>query len=190
MNAEIDVSGVTLKTDRLVLRPWREEDLEDFFEYASVDGVGQMAGWPPHQTRQDSRRVLDRFIRNKKTFALELGGKVIGSLGIEKYDEDRFPELSGKRCRQIGFVLAKPYWGRGLMPEAVEAALEYLFSAAGLDAVLCGRFIRNAQSGRVQEKCGFRHYAFYVFKTAMGTEEDEETNILTREEWALRRRRA
>lgn len=42
MNVPIDVTGVELHTRRLTLRPWRQEDLEDFFEYASVEGVGQM----------------------------------------------------------------------------------------------------------------------------------------------------
>ena len=41
MNANIDVSNVTLKTERLILRPWNIDDLNDFNEYASVDGVGQ-----------------------------------------------------------------------------------------------------------------------------------------------------
>ena len=55
MNAEIDVSQVVLKTERLTLRPWKESDLDDFYEYARVDGVGQMAGWLPHKDREESR---------------------------------------------------------------------------------------------------------------------------------------
>jgi ribosomal-protein-alanine N-acetyltransferase len=47
MNATIDISQVVLKTERLILRPWEIADLDDFFEYASVDGVGQMAGYRP-----------------------------------------------------------------------------------------------------------------------------------------------
>ena len=44
MNTPIDISNVVLTTERLVLRPWRETDLEDLYEFAKVDGVGQMAG--------------------------------------------------------------------------------------------------------------------------------------------------
>ena len=51
MNSEIDISNTILKTKRLILRPWRNEDLDDFYEYASVDGVGQMAGWLPHENK-------------------------------------------------------------------------------------------------------------------------------------------
>ena len=50
MNTPIDITGITLTTKRLILRPWKKKDLEDFFEYAHVDGVGQMAGWLPHKT--------------------------------------------------------------------------------------------------------------------------------------------
>ena len=48
MNKPIDISNVIIQTERLILRPWKEADLNDFYEYASVDGVGQMAGWVPH----------------------------------------------------------------------------------------------------------------------------------------------
>ena len=44
MNAPIDITGIPLRTPRMTLRPWRESDLEDFYAYAKVDGVGQMAG--------------------------------------------------------------------------------------------------------------------------------------------------
>ncbi len=183
MNAAIDISGVVLKTERMTLRPWREDDLEDFYAYASVDGVGQMAGWTPHADREESRRVLDRFIEGRRTFALEYRGKVIGSLGIEEYGEKKFPEFAEKRCRALGYVLAKDYWGRGLMPEAVREAIRYLFEEVGLDAVFCSHFISNRQSHRVQEKCGFRHCAFGTYVTMFGTVEDDETNVLTKEDW-------
>ena len=70
MNAPVDVTDIRIETDRLILRPWRESDLEDFYEYARVDGVGQMAGWPPHQSIEVSKSILDSFINHKRTFAL------------------------------------------------------------------------------------------------------------------------
>ncbi|MBQ8973733.1 MAG: GNAT family N-acetyltransferase [Clostridia bacterium] len=188
MNPIIDISGVTLVTSRLTLRAWRETDLEDFYEYASVEGVGAMAGWAAHTCLEDTKRVLDQFIAQRKVFALEKNDKVIGSLGIETYDELQFPELAELRCRELGFVLSKDYWGQGLMPEAVCAVVEYLFSKIHLDAILCGHFLWNRQSARVQEKCGFHHYAYNRYKTIMGTVEDNEDCILLREEWENARR--
>lgn len=190
MNAPVDISAVTLRTPRLALRPWRLSDLEDLYAYACVDGVGQMAGWPPHRSRTDSLDVLSRFIAEKKTFALEYQGRVVGSLGLEEYNESQFPEFAALRCREIGYALSKDCWGRGLMPEAVEEALRYLFEEAELDAVFCGHFLSNVQSARVQKKCGFSHYGYGKFQTRMGTTEDEEINLLTRADYFARRETA
>ena len=155
MNPEIDISNVTLKTERLLIRPWRQSDLDDFYSYASVDGVGQMAGWKPHESKEESKIILDMFISHKKTFALEYQGKVIGSVGIEKYNETHFPEFENKKCREIGYVLSKEYWGQGLMPEALKEVIRFLFENANLDVIFCGHFLWNEQSHRVQEKSGF-----------------------------------
>ena len=94
MNGPVDIRGVELRTARLLLRPWRPDDLEDFHTYARVDGVGQMAGWLPHKDREETQKILDLFISQHKTFALEWQGRVVGSLGIEPYDEENYPGLA------------------------------------------------------------------------------------------------
>lgn len=185
MNTVVDISKVTLKTKRLILRPWEAADLNDLYEYASVDGVGQMAGWAPHKSIEESKKILQMFIDEKKTFAVEYKGKVVGSLGIEKYNEAKFPQLSNLKRREIGYVLAKNYWGQGLMPEAVNRVIEYLFDT-GLDAILCGHFTSNVQSKRVQEKCGFKHYKDGTYETQRGTIEDDVVNIIFKEEYEQR----
>lgn len=183
MNAQIDISAVTLKTDRLLLRPWRETDLQDFYAYASVDGVGQMAGWLPHQDLEESRRILGLFIEGKKTFALEYQGSVIGSLGIEEYSEEVYPELVDLSGREIGYALSKDYWGQGLMPEAVKAVIQYLFETVKLDFILVGHFDWNRQSARVIEKCGFQYIKSRPYETRYGTVENGEGSILYRRQF-------
>ena len=178
MNAHIDISTVTLETSRLILRPWKETDLQDFYNYARVDGVGQMAGWAPHESIKKSKQILDHFIAEKHVFALEHQGKVIGSLGIEKYSEVNYPELSELVGREIGYVLSKDYWGQGLMPEAVQAVIGYLFENLGLDFIMVGHFEWNKQSARVIEKCGFQYYNTRPYTTRMGTAEISEDSIL------------
>lgn len=180
MNATIDVSNVILHTERLTLRPFRSDDLSDFYEYASVDGVGQMAGWLPHKNRKESRVILDMFIAEKKTFAIEYEGKVIGSLGVEEYDEAELPAYREKRGRELGYVLSKAYWGRGLMPEAVRAVIDYLFGTLKLDFLVCGHFTDNDQSRRVQEKCGFRHVKLIRYETRYGIVKDCWLSVLER----------
>ena len=182
MNAPIDISNTLLSTPRLTLRPWRESDLQDFYEYARVDGVGQMAGWKPHRNLEESRMILNSFIRHKKTFALEYQGKVIGSLGIEEYSEENYPELSSRLGREIGYVLSRDYWGKGLMPEAVQAVIRWLFDEEHLDFVIVGHFDWNRQSRRVVEKCGFRYIKTTKFETRYDTVENSLEYILWREE--------
>lgn len=182
MNAPIDISNTLLSTPRLTLRPWRESDLQDFYEYARVDGVGQMAGWKPHRNLEESRMILNSFIRHKKTFALEYQGKVIGSLGIEEYSEENYPELSSRMGREIGYVLSRDYWGRGLMPEAVQAVIRWLFEEEHLDFIMVGHFDWNRQSRRVVEKCSFRYIKTTKFETRYDTVENSLEYILWREE--------
>ena len=178
MNKHIDITNVVLTTDRLILRPWRETDLEDFYEYARVDGVGQMAGWNPHRSIEDSRDILSRFIAGKKVFALVYQGKAIGSLGVEEYKEKNYPELDALEGREIGYVLSKEYWGQGLMPEAVKAVINWLFEEERLDFIMVGHFDWNNQSRRVIEKCGFRYIKNVSFETRYNTVETCRDYIL------------
>ena len=178
MNAPIDISDVTIKTERLLLRPWRESDLADFYAYARVDGVGQMAGWLPHENIEKSREILNHFIEGKKTFALEYQGKVIGSLGVEEYREALYPELAALQGRSIGYVLSKDYWGQGLMPEAVNAVTHWLFDAVKLDFIFVGHFDWNSRSRRVIEKCGFRYLTSTKYETRYGTTETTMDYVL------------
>ena len=85
MNANFKLNGIRLETERLILRPFQPNDLRDFNEYASVEGVGERAGWKHHETMEESERILEHFIEEDKTFAIVFkeNNKVIGSLGIE-----------------------------------------------------------------------------------------------------------
>jgi Acetyltransferases, including N-acetylases of ribosomal proteins len=159
MNVPVDISNVILDTERLILRPWRNEDLSDFFEYASIDGVGQMAGWNPHKTKEDSLIILNKFITLKKTFALELkkNNKVIGSIGLEEIAIDLGEPYTSLKGREIGYVLSKEYWGLGIMPEAVRCVIEYCFKELKCEFLQCSHAFENQQSKRVIEKAGFQY---------------------------------
>ena len=167
MDIAIDITATTLETDRLLLRPWQEADLGDFYSYASVPGVGEMAGWRHHESMEVSRKILQSFLDEKNVFALALksGNKVIGSLGLHRSWANEEAELQNLRIKEVGYVLSKDYWGMGLMPEAVTALIRYCFDELGLDALTVGHFSSNLQSRRVIEKCGFRfarHGEYYA----------------------------
>ncbi len=181
MNANFKLNGIQLETERLILRPFLESDLNDFNEYASVEGVGERAGWKHHETMEESKRILEHFIEEDKTFAIVFkeNNKVIGSLGVEKYGmEEELSEFCNYQGREIGYVLSKEYWGKGIMPEAVKAVVEHLFNEMNLDFLTCGYYDFNNQSKRVQEKCGFQPYRKLVFDTRLGTKEPGVLNLL------------
>ena len=181
MNATFELNGLVIETERLLLRPFKQADLNDFYEYASVEGVGEMAGWCHHQSIEKTQEILDRFIEEDKTFAIvyKENNKVIGSLGIEKYGlEEKLTEFDGYVGREIGYVLSKEYWGKGIMPEAVMAVINYLFGNLNFDFLLCGYYDFNNQSKRVQEKCGFKPYRKLVMDTSLGTSEPGVLNLL------------
>ena len=180
MIAPVDITGVRLETERLTLRPWTTDDLEDFFEYASIEGLGQMAGWTPHKSIEESAFVLNLFIEGKKTFAIELKetGKVIGSVGIEEPDPDPEAEKLG---REIGYALHKNYWGRGLVPEAVKRVIAWCFEELHYDYLTCSHFDWNMQSKRVIEKCGFRYFSTTRSETRYDTVENSMNYIRYKE---------
>ena len=172
---------ILLETERLILRPFKQSDLRDFNEYASVPGVGEMAGWKHHETIEKTQEILDMFIKEDKTFAIvfKKNNKVIGSLGVEKYGlDDKLTEFNSYYGREIGYVLSKDYWGKGIMPEAVGAVIKYLFNDLNLDFLTCGYYDFNNQSKRVQEKCGFKPYRKLVMDTRLGTKEPGVLNLL------------
>ncbi len=158
MDAIVDVSNVVLKTERLILRAWQESDRNDFFEYASVEGVGEMAGWKHHTTMEETQKILNSFIAGKNVFAIVYrdNNKVIGSLGLHTSWANQEKEYENLKTKDVGYVLSKDYWGRGLIPEAVRALIDYCFSECGIELLTCGHFETNLQSKRVIEKCGFQ----------------------------------
>ena len=181
MNAHFRINGKVIETERLILRAFKQTDLESFYEYASVEGVGEMAGWKHHESIDESRKIMDSFINNDKVFAICLkeNNKVIGSIGIEKYGlEDALTEFKNYRGRELGYVLSKDYWGKGLMPEAVNAVIEYLFNDLDYDFLLCGYYNFNERSKRVQTKCGFIPYRSLTMTTQMGTKEQGTLMLL------------
>lgn len=181
MNANYKINGIKIETERLILRAFEQSDLDDFYEYASVEGVGEMAGWHHHENKEKTQEILDLFILEDKTFAIVLkeNKKVIGSLGVEQYGmEQSLSEFYDYQGREIGYVLSKDYWGKGIMPEAVTAVIDYLFNVQELDFLTCGYFDFNKQSKRVQEKCGFKPYRKLMMETRLGTKEQGVLNLL------------
>ncbi len=179
---------MTLETERLILRPWNENDAEECFRYARDPRVGPIAGWPPHHSVEESRRVLREVLMVKGTFAIVLKetGLPVGSISIKQGPATDLTDEENE-C-ELGYWLGVPWWGKGIMSEAVREVSRYAFETLGMNKLWCGYYDGNARSRRVQEKCGFR----YQWTTEglevplMGEIRTGHVTCLTREEWEKR----
>lgn len=145
-----------METQRLILRPWHDEDAAALYKYASNPAVGPIAGWPPHTSVDNSREIIRTVLSGPETYAMVLKetGEPIGSIGI-MYGDGLHSAQMGEGEAEIGYWLGVPYWGKGLTPEAVRRILRRCFDELGLRAVWCGHYEGNTRSRRVMEKCGF-----------------------------------
>ena len=177
-----------LITERLLLRPWKESDAESLYEYAKDPKVGPIAGWPVHTSVENSREVIREVLSAEETYAvcLKEDGTAIGSIGLMAGNASNLnlPDTDG----EIGYWIGVPFWGQGLIPEAVNELLRHGFEDLGLNKIWCGYFEGNTKSKRVQEKCWFiyHHTNKDIEWKLMGDVRTEHVTCMSREDWHSR----
>jgi len=174
-----------LETERLILRPWDETDAKALFQYAKDPLVGPIAGWLIHKDVEDSRQIIKYVLSEEDTFAVVLKetNQPVGSIGLMIGEKSNL-EIS-EHEGEIGYWIGVPYWGRGLIPEAVNEILRYSFIQKQLDAVWCGYFDGNEKSKRVQEKCGFiyQYTKKNIYWKVTNQYLTEHITLIKRENW-------
>jgi RimJ/RimL family protein N-acetyltransferase len=148
-----------IETKRLILRPWNEKDAEALYKYASDPRVGPVSGWPAHKSIEESREIIHKVLLADETYAVILKetGEPVGSIGLMRNARTYSADMDNSEG-EIGYWIGVPYWGQGLIPEAVDELLQHAFQNLQLNAVWCGYYDGNEQSKRVQEKTGFRYH--------------------------------
>ncbi len=149
---------MTLETTRLILRPWRESDAETLYEFAKNPLIGPAAGWPIHTSVENSRMIIREVLSVEETYAVTLKNDdiAVGSIGLLVGEKSNL--LIKPDEAEIGYWIAEPYWGQGLIPEAARELIRHAFIDLGISVVWCGYFDGNEKSKRVGEKCGFRYH--------------------------------
>lgn len=179
---QIQYGKHNITTDRIILRNFKVDDLKDLYEYCSQDGVGEMAGWPKHTSLSYSKRVLNHYMGNKNLFAVvyKENNKVIGHISVNNDSED-----GREDTKELGYVLNKNYWNRGLMTEAVKTVLQELFEKwTGINYVYACCFQSNISSQKLIEKCGFKFDKEGTFEAKMLHKTFESYEYLyTKEMW-------
>lgn len=137
------------------MRPWRETDADALFKYASDPEVGPRAGWPPHQSVEESLEIIRTVFGGPAMWAVELKEthEAIGCVGYLPAEYSNL-EIPNDQC-EIGYWIGKPYWGQGICTEAMKAVVDFCFEKGF--TVLWGDFFpENPASGKVMEKLGFK----------------------------------
>ncbi|OZG60103.1 acetyltransferase, GNAT family [Bifidobacterium lemurum] len=174
-----------LETERLELRRWRKGNLEEaatLFRYASDEEIGPLCGWNPHTGVEESRNIINDVFVGPENYAIALKStdEPIGCVELKdisdehttepvreairanrlldgcEMDEGALYELTAGSAKELGYWIARPYWGWGFMTEALREMLRHAFKNLGAPAVWGGHYIDNIASSRVMEHCGLK----------------------------------
>ena len=147
-----------LETERLLLRKMRLDDAEAMFAYASDPEVARYVLFETHRSVEDSESFLRLALEGYERgdfggwgVVLKDSGAFVGTCGM---DAGYAPEHARA---ELGYVLSREHWGRGLMPEAVRAVIRFGFKRMSLNRVQARCIAENAASARVMEKAGMTY---------------------------------
>lgn len=144
----------TINTNRLLLRKFKVSDVEEVFKnWANDEEVTRYLTWKPHKSLNVTKVLLNQWVLDYEIFntynwaiELENTGDVIGSIGAVNIDEENLS------C-EIGYCLSKKYWGLGIISEALESIIDYLFLEVNFNRVVAKHHTDNIASGKVMIKC-------------------------------------
>lgn len=147
-----------IETERLILRPFKLEDAQNMFDnYTSSDKVTEYLTWFPHKSVKQTKDYLTNIVlpayekidTYRWAIVWKENNQVIGCIDVVDSKED------WKRA-ELGWVIGDDYWGRGIMPEAANKVVDYLFEV-GYERIQAKHNVKNPKSGRVMEKIGMTH---------------------------------
>ena len=171
---------VELRTERLLLRPFQVGDVDDVLAYASDPELARFLDLPQPYTSDDAeeyvaRRILDDW-SCEAIFAIVWERRVVGGIGLHVNVPDEVAEL--------GYALARPVWGRGIVPEAGRAVMDWGFERYSLHKIYARSDARNRQSWRVMEKLGMtREGVLRGYRRVRGEHVDDFFYGVLREDW-------
>lgn len=143
----------TLKTKRLILRPYLEGDGEAMYRnWASDPEVTRFLTWAPHESKEASEELVRNWALCYASptcyhWVITLGGEPVGDISVVRWSE-------ANEEAEIGYCLSRRLWGQGLMTEALSAVCLFLFDQVGFHRITLRHDRLNPASGRVMQKAG------------------------------------
>jgi [ribosomal protein S5]-alanine N-acetyltransferase len=144
---------LSIRIPGALLRPWQQEDAASLARHADNPRIPACMrdAFPSPYTPDDARRFIAMATGSSPglLLAIEVQGEAVGGIGIHPL-EDVY-----RGTAEIGYWLAEPFWGKGIITEAVRALVPVAFERTGVVRIQAGIFSNNPASMRVLEKCGF-----------------------------------
>jgi ribosomal-protein-alanine N-acetyltransferase len=145
---------MVIRFGEYMLRDWREDDAPGILKYANNHDISKNLrdGFPHPYRLSDAEEFLSKVRQQdpRTFFAITMEPEVIGGIGLgKKEDVHRY-------TAEIGFWLAEPFWGKGIMTEAVKIFTEFSFDRFNLRRIFAEPYTTNPASARVLEKAGYR----------------------------------
>lgn len=133
------------------LRHWKISDLESLVKYADNWNVAKNLTdkFPHPYTHEDGLKYLGFASKAENIFAIEIDGEAAGSIGFFLQDD-----VHAKNA-EIGYWLAEPFWGRGIVTKAIKQTVDYTFKNHNIERIFARPFGTNFASQKVLEKAGF-----------------------------------
>ena len=136
------------------LRPWTMDDIESLTKYANNFEVAKFLidAFPHPYTIEDAKSFIT-LISNENpvhTFAIDVEGQAVGGIGIHPQADIH------RKNAELGYWLAEPFWGQGIITEAIKRTTDFAFKTYDINRVFARPFGTNMGSQRVLEKVGFK----------------------------------
>lgn len=146
-----------MKTPNLILRSWKKEDAKCLYHFAKNPKIGPIAGWPPHQSVEDSLYIIQTVFSKKETYAIVKDDIPIGCVGLLIHPDGN--HWWGEGSAELGYWVGEEYQGQGYATEAGGKLVRRAFDDLDIQRIYASYRIENIASKRVLEKLGFEYYA-------------------------------
>lgn len=147
----------TIETERLILRKFELTDVEDMYNnFANDDDVTRYITWPAHKSIEETKNVVQGYVNDSERdnyyhwcIVLKETNEVIGSIGASRMFDDL-------KLFEVGYVIGKKFWNKGIMTEALKPLLKFFFEEVGVNRIEARHDTKNPGSGKVMVKSGMQ----------------------------------
>lgn len=164
------------------LRPWTLADLESLVQHANNPQIAKFMtdGFPHPYTRKNGEAFIAFATKDEPIhiFAIDVNGEAVGGIGIHPQHDIQ------RKNAELGYWLGEPFWGKGIMSEAIQQIVAFAFNTYDIDRIFARPFGSNLASQRILEKNHFQLEARFVKTFFKNNQfEDELVYALRRNHW-------